>query len=438
MISIAALVVGTTAAPADYIASLENAPELTLERAQKLALSENFDFRIAREQMQRAAYLSEQAFAFVLPTVNANYNLIRNNQEIQLQIPGAPEPVTIQNLWQQNAAVTFNWTVLNGRSVPLILNAYDIEEQSVLVFENQRETLSYNVALAFYNAITAGDEVDIQERALELAKSNFELASARAELGSATPVDSLRAEVAVATAEQDLLQAQIRKQLADRALAVLINEVDEDGQITPYRLVRPPEQRLDKVDLLDRALSQRYDLQFRELDVTIQERYVDETKLKWLPELVVSGAYNWSDVGGFAGNNTTWNVVFGVQWALFEGGTTFWELQQRKHDVETAAILYEQTKIAIANGVRQSELNLDNAVSNFDAAERRVELARRSAELASAQFEVGQATQLDVLDANRQLADAESQQALARLAVAIARLEVERVIKIDPMFAGGN
>ncbi|MEO0811634.1 MAG: TolC family protein, partial [Myxococcota bacterium] len=393
MINIVAVaLLGATVSPAEYVASLENAPVLTLEAAQKLAVGENFDIRIARENLARSALLSKKAYSVVLPSVNANYNLIRNNQEIELTIPGAPEPVTIQNLWQQNAALTFNWTVLNGRSLPLIMNAYDAVDQSVLQYDQQKESLTYGTALAYYNALTAQTTVEIRVRALEIASRNAELATAQAELGGATPVDQLRAEVDVAAAEQALVQAQISKELSDRSLAVLINRLDERGDIIAFRVVRPDEPQVQEQDLLDRALAERFDLKLRELDLSIAERSVWETNTKFLPELVVSGAYNWSDVGGFAGNNTTWNVTFGVQWALFEGGVTFWERKERLYDVETAAIALEQQKIQIADGVKQSQLNLRNAESNFEAATRRAELARRSAELAQAQYEVGSTT----------------------------------------------
>ncbi|MEM6730087.1 MAG: TolC family protein [Myxococcota bacterium] len=437
MILIAIVLLGATPSPSEYIESIKEAPVLTLVEAERLAVSENFDIRIARERLERSALLSRQAYGVVLPTVNANYNLVRNNQQIELLIPGAPEPVVIQQRWQQNASLSFDWTVLSGRSLPLILNAYDAVDQSVFEYEQQREVLVYTTSLAYYNALTADRTVEIRTRALEISKRNAELASAQAELGSATSVDRLRAEVAVATAEQELIQSQIQKVIADRSLAILINRVDAKGKIIAFRLERPPEPEVDTVDLLDDALEQRFDLKLRELDLSIAERLVTESYTKFLPELVISGARNWSDVGGFAGNNTTWLVTFGAQWTIFDGSQRIWEVAQRRYDVETAAIAIEQQRVQIADGVEQSQLNLANAESNFAAATRRAELARKSAELAQAQFEVGAATQLEVLDANRSLADAEAQEALGQLSVDLARVELQRVRLIDPAGTGG-
>lgn len=462
MLLIVALVLGTTVSPAEYVASLESAPILTLSEAREIAVKENFDIRIARERLSRSSLLARKAYAFVLPTVNANANLRLNNQAIpfnfiaplaELTQPlydaaGIPFPFTqeeidgaavnIQDRWQQSASVSFNWTLLNGRSLPLILNAYDAMDQASFQYDQQKETLTYATSLAYYNALTAARTVTIRERAVEIAERNAELARAQAELGDGTPVDQLRAEVAVATAEQDLVQAQIQKQIADRSLAILLNRIDREGKVVPFRLERPPEPMVELEALLDRALTERLDLKISELDLAITDRLVEETNYKFLPELVMSGALNWSNVEGFAGNNTTWFVQLGLQWEIFSGATTWWELYERRYDLASAAIAIEQRKVQIADDVEQSRLNLANAQSNYEAANRRAELARRSAELAQAQFEVGSATQLEVLDANRSLADAETQEALGQLQVDLARLELERVTKIDPDAALGG
>ncbi|MEO1175239.1 MAG: TolC family protein, partial [Myxococcota bacterium] len=294
------------------------------------------------------------------------------------------------------------------------MNAYDAVDQSVLQYEQQKETLVYAASLAYFNSLTASRTLEIRTRALEIAKRNAELAGAQAELGSASSVDTLRAEVAVATAEQDLIQAQIGKLLTDRSLAVLINRIDERGQLDPFQVQRPAPRVLSETDLLDEALSQRLDLKIATLDLSIAERLVDESYTKFLPELVVTGGAFWNEVAGFTGVNTNWNVTLSAQWALFEGGQTYWELRERKYDLETAAIAIEQSKVRIADNVEQSRLNLANAQSNYEAALRRVDLARRSSELAQAQFEVGSSTQLEVLDANRSLADAEASEALGQ------------------------
>lgn len=420
------LSVAASLSPAEYVESLKDAPLLTLEEAKDLVAERNFDIRIAREQLARSALLAKKSYAATLPTINAAYNVVLNNQEI------AFGDVVIQEIWQESASVTFDWKVLNGRSLPIVLSGYDAVEQSRLQFEQQKETLIYATSLAYYNSLTAVRTVEIRERALEIAQRNAELASARAELGSASSIDKLRADVAVATAEQDLVQAQIGKLLADRALAVLVNRIDARGEFEPFRVVRPDTAVSLDEGLLTRALAERLDLKIADLDLSIAERLTDESYGKFLPELVVNGGLFWNEAAGFAGNNTTWNIVFSAQWAIFEGGATLVELLERRHDIETATITLEQSKIRIADNVEQSRLNLRNARSNYEAARRRAELARQSAELAQVQFEVGAATQLEVLDANRSLADAESSEALGQLQVDLAQLELKRVVTIDP------
>jgi outer membrane protein TolC len=418
---------------------------LSLADAKRLARENNLDIQIARERLAKASILSKKAWAVLLPTISANASIVRNNTAIEIPfgLPeelrpvfeglGQPFPdpqlVTIQELYQKNASVNFAWVLLNGRSVPLLQNAYSTVEVAELSYAQAESALQYGTALAYYNVMNAQQQTAIRRRALDVASEHLKLSRAKVEIGEATQVVALRSEVEVATDEQLLLQAAHAERIAKRALATLIGRVDAAGDFAPFRVEQPnAEPAPIPDDLVETAYAERLDLKTQKLQLEIAERSKLESWMKFLPQLVGTGSYRWSDVQGFSGENTNWQLGLALRWTLFEGGLTYWELQERAHDVNAAALAVEKARQDIAQQVHEARLNLETAEANRAAARRRIDLAAKSAQLVRAQFEVGAATQLDVIDVNRALADAETADALAGLGVDLARLSLEQVL----------
>lgn len=420
---------------------------LSLADAKRRALENNLDIQVARERLAKASILSKKAWAVLMPTISASASVLRNNKEVSipfglpeemrplferegLSFP-APQNVTIQELYQKNASVNFAWVLASGRSIPLLQNAYTTVDVAELSYAQAETALQYATALAYYNVLNTQEQASIRRRALDVVKEHLELSRVKVEIGEATQVVALRSEVEVATGEQLLLQAAHAERIAKRALATLIGRVDEAGNFARFRVARPAaDEPTVAADLVQRAYDGRLDLKAQTLQLEIAERSRLESWMKFLPQLVGTGSYRWSDVQGFSGENTNWQLGLALQWSLFEGGLTFWELQERAHDINAAALSIEKTRQDIAQQVHDARLNLETAEANRVAAERRVDLAAKSAELVRAQYEVGAVTQLDVIDANRALADAQTAGALAHLGVDLARLSLEQVLLI--------
>lgn len=433
------IVVGLAITNADALAgnpAVEAAPAvLTLDSALKLVEENNVDLQVARERLGRAQILSSKAWAYVLPVLAANASITRNNTEIvfPLTLPGMPpQEIVIQKLYTQNASATLNWTLLSGRTVPLLQNAYTAVDVAELGYEQMMVTMRHATSLVYYGVLNADRQVDIRRRALALAQEHKRLADAQVSVGEATQVIALRSDVEVTTAEQALLQAENAASLSHLSLATLLGSVRDDGTYPAYVVARPPERApvARGNDLIARAHTHRLDLKTRRLELTMAERSKFETWMQFLPALVATGSYRWSDAAGFSGEKTNWQAGLALQWQIFEGGSTFWQLQERQHDINTALLTLDKARQDITQQVLESQLNLGTAEASYRVAQRRAELARQSAVLVKAQYEVGAATQLDLLDANRTLADAETAEALGQLAVDMANMQLEQVLRV--------
>ena len=103
-----------------------------------------------------------------------------------------------------------------------------------------------------------------------------------------------------------------------------------------------------------------------------------------------------------------WFVGITGSWAIFDGLETVGLVKQ-------ARATLSQSKIAYDDGVRQVELEIQQAYSNLEqdrqlyfSQEKNVDQAREALRLASARLSVGAGVQLDVLNAQVQLTTAQS------------------------------
>ncbi|MCK5690628.1 TolC family protein, partial [Myxococcota bacterium] len=332
-----------------------------------------------------------------------------------------------------NANVSISWTLLNGRSLPLIQNAYDMVDASKLGFEQAEGTLLYATSLAYLNIVTTCEQMRIRKRGLQIARQHRELALARKEVGDASEVMVLRAEVEVATANQIFLQAQNSLKMAKRSLATLMGMIDAEGDFSDFRVERKKSPTIEtpkeSSELIALAYQDRLDLKIAKLELKMSERFENETWMKFLPSVVGTGSWRWSDAEGFSGEKTNWQLGLAAQWLLFEGGNTYWELKERGHEIRASQLSVENKKLSIAREVRDAMEERDNARTNYEAAQVRVTLARKSALLVRTQYELGGGTQLEVLDANRAEADAETAVSIARLVWDIAEFGLAQIVK---------
>ena len=303
-------------------------------------------------------------------------------------------------------------------------------------------SLATATTVSYYAALGAQRQVEVRQRALEVARHHQRLAHARVELGDAFEVEALRAETAVATQEQALLQVQNAERLAVLALQVLIGDIDAKAtnasdEVPVVTLRRPlaasSASDRDPGSTLEHAIASRLDLKQRRLQVSMASNVRGEAWTRFLPALVASGIYSWSNVEGFTGDNVNWNLSLALRWTVFEGGRSYWTLQQTEYDLNAAVLMVDKTRQDIARQVREAELNLESARAGLAIAAKRVALARKTGEMIRAQYEVGLATQLDLLDADRMLADSETAEGLAQFQVDVGLVAIEQAVYAAPL-----
>lgn len=382
--------------------------------------SGSLDLREARAALRQSQSQVDEARARLLPSFTATGGYQRNEFEAAFMNPVTGSLVVIQPF----DALTAQFSV----AVPLIdVGAWSVFFQSEALADSAEarlELTDQNVAVAivqiWHQLVGARAVVHASERNLEALQYNREVAAARFEVGVSPQLELSRAETEVSRAEQALAEARLSAVLAARNLQNLTNITPNDEQ--PVLEEVPGE--LEPFD--------RYMANVRNLPAVRGAREATRAAgiaadTAWTALLPIISGYareNGSNAAGFQGAN--WSYALGVQ--------ASWTLDfLRPAQISTRQAAADVATVQLERAIQQTETSIFDAYERVRTARARaeaaaagVESANRAAEDARVRFDAGAATQLDVIQASRDLFQAEVLriQSLADLHVAHATLRL--------------
>ncbi|OGQ94329.1 MAG: hypothetical protein A2284_08570 [Deltaproteobacteria bacterium RIFOXYA12_FULL_61_11] len=404
------------------------ADELDLPSALQLARERNPAAGTIEESLHQAELLIDKAWAILLPRLNLDGNLTRNEREIALdfgeltaalsQLSGDPAPAAssrtvIQELWGRHAGLNASISLFNARSLPLLRYAYLNKDATAGQAGRSLETLLFAVSSAYRQAYASGELIEAARENEKNAQAFHRQAIALTSAGQGTRIDVLRAESLALSASRDLADSSDGNATALSALAALL-----DLDTSPTTLAMPAKPVLelpDETSAIDRALDQRSDLRSASMQVSLAGYLTQETWMKWAPNVDLTYAWAWDSATGFSGEHDTWRIILGASWQLFDGGLRSAELAERESALRVARNQHRQLYLSVREEVRKAWLEVKKRERHVGLAEKQLELATENHRLVHLQYEVGLATSLEVSDAAAKLASARTGVILERL-----------------------
>jgi outer membrane protein len=248
-----------------------------------------------------------------------------------------------------------------------------------------------------------------------VAEAQLKLMEIRASAGAVTELDLLRARAEVQRNRQVVADATSMIATSRRTLRTLTN-VEPPDSLPAWTDNTAPESSLDE---LEKRLDQLPAVQAADKDAKAGELASTGAALALVPTVNANFNENVSNVTGFIGQNASYSL----------GLTAVWRL-----DVPTVAniggarALASQAKLAAEKARLQArdQINADfqrftAALIKIEAAKAQVAAAERAAQVSRDRYAVGSATQLEVIQAERDLFTAEVGQIQSRTELATAR-----------------
>jgi len=406
---------------------------LTLEKCIDLALSQTPFYLAAQERTDAAQARVRQAAAQFFPSLSAQGMQNLDEKVFVLEFPsfipgGRPTRMAIDFTRDYQVSLNFSLPLYTGGR---LTSGYRSAKFSYLsTQESSRQTTNetvYNVKRGFSNFLLAKQLVGITEEALNLAEETLQNVQNMYEVGMASRLDLLRAEVRVANLKPPLIQARNSVSIAELSLKTLLGlDVAQPVEISGEMTYTPVEINLE--ESLAKAVLNRPELSQLQYQKQIAGEMIKIARADLLPTIALAGNYNtWADRFVFAKN--TWqsfyafNLVLNIP--LFNG------LQTPAKVAESQALIRELdfTEKGLINNIKfevqAAYLSLNNAQETLLSQEKNIDAAQESVRVAELNYSEGLITITDLGAAQIALSEARINylRAIYEYTVSLAQLE---------------
>ncbi len=381
---------------------------LTRGAAIAAALANNPQLDVAREQTAQARARRVQAIAIPDPQLSASLD----NQPGFLQLGNAQ---------QKNVALGLSVPFPDKFRLRNTIATADVRSAE-FGYTSVRQQLAAQTSRSYDTLLVANRHHAIFQTNRALAADFLTKTQARFQGGTAAKLDVLKAQVAVAQADNDLIGAVRDVVTATDAVDRLIGQPLGTPIAAQDSLELPPP--LPDVGLVEQAaLDARPELAALSSQQIGARAATSLAREFWLPDFTLSAQRDYGPDGAGA----LFSAGMALPLPLFYWQHSKGEIAERQHRERELTASYRDLLAQVSQDVRAS-------YAAADAAQRQalfirdalLPSARETYRVASVSYGLGGSSALDVLDARRNLLDAETQYANALAAVNSARADLER------------
>ncbi len=430
--------------------TLAVANDLSLNQAIDIALKQNTGLKMAEYKVNSAQGQLMTARGYLVPQLSASGSLLRMNSLMDMK-PGptyylpvldsatyAPTGdivsmssagISMEKIGNTYAGkLSANWPVYTGGKIwqgyqISRLNRQAAEES----YDSARAEVIYAVKQAYYGLLLAQSAYAVTQEAVASIKKHLGRVQALYQKGMVSRYDLLRAEVQLSNMQPQLIRMQNAVELSRQSFNMVLNrELDARVILIDSMIFHLVE--VDSARLVEQAFLSRPEYK----SILIRQKMVDRAKLisyaGYQPTVALIADYSYSKGSGFSGSDEwqkNWDVGVSASWPLFDGGSGLGKIKEAKANAQQLRLAKEMAENGIKLEVSANYLTMkanEKAISSQDKA---VQQAQEALNIAQTRYENGQATNLDVLDAEVALTQAKTNkiQALHDYLLSLAKLE---------------
>ncbi len=396
------------------------------------AFEHNRDLALAAARVDEARALSRVAESQRYPSIDANAQRDRTrSSEV------APIPIPASALERDGYRATLNlsyeldfWGRLRG--------AGNAARAELLATEAARDTvrlaLGADVVRAYFTLRALDEQIVVTQRTLALREDNLKLQRVRATAGLTSDYQLRQLEAEIAAARAQLPALERSRTSETLALAVLLGR--SPRAITESTVLRGVQENQPPPPVAPEGLPS--DLLLRRPDIVQAEQRmiaanarIAVARAAMFPRIALTG-YLGSEsrtLGDLlSGPSLIWQLAFGLAQPIFQAGRLGAEVDAVKAREQQALVQYQKTVQEAFREVQQALSAQTRAREIFEAETVRAAALRDTLRLARIRYDNGLTSQLEVIDAERNLLAAELNRADALRARRVAVADLVRAL----------
>lgn len=384
---------------------------LTLESAIKIALENNYEIKIATNNLKIDETNNNLANAGLLPSINAT--LTNNNSQLntsQTQADGSVRTLNNAKNFNLNYGIGLDWTIFDGLRMFVKKEQLEVLEQQGKT-ELQASILSKisDVYLTYYDLVQQQQVMASIDSAIVISNQRLTTAQNRFTIGKASKLEVLNAQVDLNTDKSLLLkQKEIYKTTKIKLNELLAREVQTDFKVIQDILI---EENLNYEELKEMALQQNPQLQTQILSKKLVDLNLKNVKGNRYPTVRLTSGYNFSRSEaslGFITQSSGQGFVYGVSASIpvFNGFLQNKNEKVAKYEVENATFLLDQQKVTLESQIASLFTSYETNLELVKVEEQNAEIAKQNLDITLAKFKIGTITTIEFRTAQQNFIEA--------------------------------
>ncbi|SHL37778.1 TolC family protein [Flavobacterium chilense] len=378
-----------------------NAQELlTIEDAMKIALENNFEIKIAKNNSKISETNVTVGNAGMLPSATASItdnNSVTNSS--QTRQDGTSTSLNNAKNNSLNYGVSLGWTVFDGMKMFAKLD--QLKELQKLGDSELKRTILVKIGQvnsAYYDLVQQQQQLSALDTTIVISKQRLTLAQNRFSIGKASKLEVLNAQVDLNSDQVALLR---QKESYANAKILLNQYLARDPKIdfTVTNSVSV-DNKLVLVDLMDLAQKQNPALESQIINKRIAELQLKQVKADRYPVVNLTSGYNFAESQsslGFTSSASSRGLNYGFNATLniFDGFNQHRNEKVAKLQIENSQIAIEQQNMILNTQLSTAFQTYLTNLELIGLEEDNVTIAKQNLDITLDKFRIGTITTLD-------------------------------------------
>lgn len=384
---------------------------ITADNAVAIALKNNFDILVSRNDANIAKMNNTPGNAGMLPTVavNGSDNYSINNSHIK-QSTGTEINSSNARTNAINTGLALNWTLYDGGKMFVTKNKLnEIAALGEIQFRNQVVQTIYNVVAAYFNVVKQQQQLVSINKVISYNQERVTILQTSFNSGSSAKNSLLQAKIDLNVSMENAISQQSIIISSKRNLNQILSlNIDS----TAYDVIDsiPLDYTPDKADLINKIYTHNTNILSLQKEIDIAKLSINELKASRLPRINFNTGYNFQYTNNTSGT-TLLNRSYGPQVGgsvsipIYQGGNTSRLIAISKIQLQSAEYDLESGKIGVNTELQNALTDFDNQKKLLSIEQENTDLVKENLEIAMQRLRFGQTTALEVRQAQQSYED---------------------------------
>jgi outer membrane protein TolC len=401
--------------------------DLTVEDALDRGLKYNLGLYLSERATEQSRAARLRSLSDLIPVVNGGFTEQAERLNLKafgLSLPGVPSAI---NFGLTELQASGNWNPLDLHSIANLRAASQNVKAAQFSYRDARDTVVLAVGANYLLTIANESRVAATEAELKAAQALYQLAVDQENAGLAPQIDTLRARVQLQTQQSLLIQAQNDLEKQRIALARVIGLPVQQKFRLVNRVPYHPMPEMEVQDAYERALQTRPDYQSALASLRAAQYSRDAAWQQRLPNIGFAVDYG---VLGYHPDSLApnWTAAATLNIPIFQGGKVEADIQQADAVLKQRQAQVDNLRASIEQDIEDALLDIKAAAQQVEVAKTGLDYAQQTLEQSQDRFAAGVTNNVEVIQAQQQLASANEQYIASLYAHNIAKVLLARAI----------